>query len=141
MDNTTMKTRLAEFLHAAQTEIEALQVQLALGKMEAGDLFEQTKKDLDTRLTELKAAAEKSGTANTEKLKAAIDDLRLQLSFGKAIALDAFADQKEKIHQSAEKLEQEIRNGNYGLSPEMNLKLRNEIYKFRLKADLLKIRY
>lgn len=138
MENSNMKSRLASFITSAQTELDHLKVQLALGKMEAADLFEQSKKELLPRLEEISKAA---GQKGTDKLNAAIDNLRLQLALGKATALDAFMDQQEKITNALDRLEQEIKMGNYGLPAEMNLKIRNELYKFQLKTDILKIKY
>ena len=138
MEKESMKSRLAEFITTAKSEIDHLKVQLALGKMEASDLYEQTKADMLPRLEELKNTAGKKGA---EKLQASVDTLRLQLAMGKAVALDSFMDQQQKITKAIEQLEQEMRQGNYGLPDDLTLKIKNELYKFRLKTDILKIKY
>jgi hypothetical protein len=144
MKTPSLKDRLAGFLQNTQTEIDEMRVQMTLGKMEAADVFENMKKELREQLLkfpELAAGGEDKRNINLEKLRAVVDELKVQLTLGRAEARDAFHIQQEKINRSIDSLEHAIRNGNYGLSPDTNLAVRNELYKFKLKTDLLKIKF
>ena len=56
-------------------------------------------------------------------------------------ALDAYEDQKVKITNAIQQLEQNVRDSRNVLSSEAKIKIQNELEKFRLKMEILQIRY
>lgn len=125
----------------AQTEIEELRVKIALGKMNGADLFEEMKKELRDSISGITRELTEEGEEAINSVRAQIESLQVQLALGKAEALDAYEEQKEKINKAIDELEQNIRDSRNHLSYDLKIKIHNEIEKFKLKMDVLKIRY
>ena len=95
-------------LRKAATELEAFQVQVALGKAEAEDTFEKAKKKFDGFIHESKFKV-KEGQQQLNDLHGMFDEVQVQLALGKADTLDAFKDQKKKLLNKLHEIEVEIK--------------------------------
>jgi gas vesicle protein len=141
MGTTSYKDKLGKFIQKAQSEIDELRLKIALGKMDGADLFEDMKKELRESVSEFNAAFDKEKMAATETIIKGIETLQLQLALGKAEALDAYEGQKEKILHSITQLENELKENRSELMADARMKIQNELEKFRLKMEILQIRY
>lgn len=141
MGTTSYKDKLGRFIQKAQSEIDELRLKIALGKMDGADLFEDMKKELRESVSEFNAAFDKEKMAATETIIKGIETLQLQLALGKAEALDAYEGQKEKILHSITQLENELKENRSELMADARMKIQNELEKFRLKMEILQIRY
>ncbi|MEZ4923012.1 MAG: hypothetical protein R2780_07580 [Crocinitomicaceae bacterium] len=112
-DNTHVVDKVVDALRKAATELEALQVQAALGKAEASDKYEELKKKFDHFVHETKIkfeqGKEKAGDIQ-EEVQALLDELRVQLALGKAEGKEAFAEQKKKIVEKIRQIENKIKS-------------------------------
>ncbi|MBK8416354.1 MAG: hypothetical protein IPL22_18695 [Bacteroidetes bacterium] len=141
MGTTSYKDKLGRFIQKAQSEIDELRLKIALGKMDGADLFEDMKKELRESVSEFNSAFDKEKMAATETIIKGIETLQLQLALGKAEALDAYEGQKEKILHSITQLENELKENRSELMADARMKIQNELEKFRLKMEILQIRY
>jgi hypothetical protein len=136
-DSTTSE-KLADWLRKAAVEIEEFQVQFALGKAEAQDTFEDVKKDFREFIHEAKVVLAK-GQEKSKDIQTMIEDLQVQLNLGKAETREAFAEQKVKIAKALFDLEAYIVSTKTG--SEILEKTKAEMEKFRIKLEILKLRY
>jgi hypothetical protein len=140
---TTEKTILEKItgkLMKAQQELDDLAVQLALGKAEAKDKFEEIKKEFRTQVSEMKikfASSVLREMVNVSKTK--FEELELQLALGKADTAEAFEAQSKKILQSLHALENEIK-AKLSKNTEAN-SFSQEIESFKLKMEILRLKF
>jgi hypothetical protein len=103
--------KAAERLMELQQELDELTVQLALGKTEARDAFEEIKSDFYQRLVTLKHKAVSALMAESaETMQAKFEALEVQLALGKAESKEVFAEQLKKISHALQALEQAIQS-------------------------------
>lgn len=141
-EQQSLSDKIADGLRNALTEMEEFRVQLALGKAEARDLYEESKKKLNRFISEAKVKAadlEKTAGAEFVKLKTAFESLQVQLALGKADTKDAFEEQRKKIVASIAELETAIRSQK--VLNEYYTRLLLEMDKFKIKLDILKLRF
>lgn len=122
----------------AQIETEELQLQLALGKLEARDIYHDSKKKFYRYLHDIQQKAE-SVKSKKNEIITLIDELKLQLKLGKADTIDAFNKEKKVITNAIKRLEKVLQNNEYTF--EVYSKLRLEIEKFKIKLEILKLHY
>jgi hypothetical protein len=91
----------------AATELEELQLQLALGKSEAKDKFESLKKRFNGVVHDAELKADKAKEW-AEDMRTKFDELRVQLALGKAETKDAFEVQRKKINAKIHEIENYI---------------------------------
>ncbi len=137
-----MTEELIKKLRKAAIELEEFKLKAALGKAEARDHFESAKRNF--RLTMHKARLGLSKVRNAAgstitELRTSLDELRVQLALGKAESREAFQAQAVKIERILNKLEKIIRKNK--LADKQLTQLAVEIKKFRIKMDILKLRY
>lgn len=126
-------------LRAAASELEELQVQMALGKAEARDIFENIKKALHMRIQQLKSKISPVKTSGTMlPMVNALEQLQVQLALGLAETSEAFEEQRRNIEHSLSKLEAELRSGAPGRQV---AKMQLEIEKFKTKLQLVALGY
>ncbi|MBK9593710.1 MAG: hypothetical protein IPO32_20205 [Crocinitomicaceae bacterium] len=108
MEKSIIENVVSGFKKAA-TELEELQLQLALGKAEAKDKFESMKKRFNTFVhdAELKADDAKEWASD---MRTKFDELRVQLALGKAETKDAFEIQRKKINAKMHEIENYIQS-------------------------------
>ncbi|OYU97483.1 MAG: hypothetical protein CFE21_04100 [Bacteroidetes bacterium B1(2017)] len=100
MDAKQFSDQTKQLVSDWQKKLEEMQVQFSLGKMDAVDAFEKQKEQYRAALLTLKENLDKGQDLAEEKtaeMKAKMEELRLQLSLGKADGMDAFEEQKKKI--------------------------------------------
>ena len=137
----SFKNQLGKLINKAEMELDELRVKIALGKMNGADLFEEMKKDLHTVFHQLSSEVKSEGKEVADSIISKIENLQLQLALGKADALDEYEEQKSKINHSIDDLEQNVRDARSRLSYDSRIKIQNELEKFKLKMEVLQIRY
>lgn len=137
IDNALQK--VSEKLLLAQQEIDELTVQLALGKVEAKDKFEEIKHTFRMYVIELKNLLNASQKVIKPEVKTKLEELELQLALGKADTKDLFEVQKKKILQSINNLEDVIKkNWSNMQMPDF---FNHEVEQFKLKMEILRLRF
>lgn len=119
-------------------DLEHFQVQLALGKAEAKDKFEELKKKFNASVhsAKLKLAA---GKSKIDQIKSEFEEMQVQLALGKADTIDAFKAQKKKILRAISVLEKKLETNS--LSDEIESKFRHAIEKFKIQLEVLRVHY
>ena len=107
--NTHFIDNVVDLLRKSALELEQLQVQLALGKLEAKDKYEELKKDFSSFMRGVELKANDAHEFYTE-YRAKFDELRVQLALGKAETIEAFREQKHKLLSKMHELEVQIKS-------------------------------
>ncbi|GCC50019.1 hypothetical protein SanaruYs_02340 [Chryseotalea sanaruensis] len=131
---------VAENLLAAQQEIDDLILQLALGKAEAKDKFEELKKDFKASMASLKLQVISfTGSGVNKKTQDAIEQLENVLEKPEANGLIEFEAQRTKLLALVETIQNEVEEwlSNKQLSHEFI----NEFEKFKLKLEILNLKF
>jgi len=141
-----METNTLRFLDKAiiglrntAIELEEFQLQIALGKAEAADTYEEVKKKFMLFVHETSQKLDNSGHAIANKLAGKLGELYLQLQLGKAETREAFNNQKENIFKTIHEIENQLLAVDIGM--ELYLKLNSELKKFRIKMEILHMRF
>ena len=132
---TTLTEKIVNGLRKSATELEKFRLQAALGKAEAKTLYEDSKKKLNRSLHYAKHRLDQK----TRSWKADFEMLQLTLALGKAETADKFEEQRKKILKSLAKIEQAIHKNK--TADEFYSKLHIEIEKFKVKLEILRLRY
>jgi hypothetical protein len=138
----TIADKVIEGFKEAVVEMEELRLQVGLGKLEAQDLYEESKKKFNTYVHEAKTKLttfKDSVSNNTTTVLTAFETLQVQLALGKAETKEAFEEQIKAINKGITELEAVILNNK--TSNEIYTKLLMEIKKFKIKVEILKLRY
>ena len=137
---TNILQKVTDKLLAAQQEIDELALQLALGKADAWDKFEEIKSEFRFKVSELKnILANPAENYLSPEVKAKIEELELQLALGKADSKDLFEGQKKKIMNALTNLEEDIqRNWRRIKAPDFFV---HEVEQFKLKMEILRLRF
>lgn len=125
-------------LRKAAIELEEFQLQLALGKAEAADKFEDAKKKFNEIIHNAKEKLNE-GKVKATDLKRKFEGLQIQLALGKAETKDAFNEQKKKIIKAIQEIEHTLKATEMG--SEFYLKLNSEVEKFKIKMQILHLRF
>ena len=139
MSAKSFREQLGELIQKAEAELDELQLNIALGKMTGADLFEDIKRELRESFREIKSDLHNPGNEN--EFTQLVNSLYSLAQSGKAEAAEAFEEQKLKITNVISQLEKLVQGAGGPLSNETIIKIRNEIDKFRLKMEILHIRY
>lgn len=129
-------------LQRAVVELEEFRVQAALGKAEARDLYEESRKKFLRTLRETSEAISKSQLLNEDKyiqMQVWMDELKVQLALGKAETREMLEKQRKKIATALSDMEKFIRE-----NPELNhlfTRLLLESGKLKIKLEILQLRY
>jgi hypothetical protein len=141
-EKKSVTEKIVSGYRAMLTEIEEWRVQAALGKAEAKDIYEESKKKFNLFLHESKA---KLGVLKTktesgvDQVKGAFEALQVQLALGKAESKEVFEEQSKKISKALHDLENSIKGNE--TTNEYYTKLRMEAEKFKIKLEILQLRY
>lgn len=141
-NKTTIGEKIIDDLKKTTLELEKLRVQVALGKAEAHDFYESSKKKFQKRISGVKAKliiAGKNSSEQIEHLMMLLDRLQVQLALGKAETRDAFNEQRKKINSVLTDLEKFITTDK--TAKVVYVKLLTEIKKFKIKLDIISLRY
>jgi hypothetical protein len=141
METIQIKQKLTTFIQKAQEEIDSLRVKAALGRMDATDVLYEMSKDMNHNLQLLSKELRSESSALASKAEDYMERIRYQVALGKAEAGKAYDERKEQIRRTMMDFDHWLKSDGVGLSPETRLKIQNELEKFRLKMDILRIRY
>lgn len=139
---TSIADAIINGLKKATVELEEFRVQVALGKAEAHDAYEDAKKKLNHILHDTAQRFTANGTTTkdvVQELTAMFQTLQVQLALGKAETREVFEAQRLKISHALQRLEKYIENTE--LVAELKETLHREIHKFNIKLEILKLRY
>jgi len=139
---SSLSDQIIKGLKKAVVEIEEFRLQAALGKAEARDIYEASKKKLNRYVQEAHIRLESVKTVTKDKaneLRAVLETLQVQLALGMADSREVFEAQRKKISRSLSQLEKVLEN-NHDADAYLAT-LRMEVKKFRIKMDILKLRY
>ena len=142
LEKTSLTEKIINGLRKAAEELEHFQLQFALGKAQAKDAYEETKKNFYRYIHEAKILLENAKEITKEKatiLKTILEELQVQLALGKAETKEAFEEQRKKITNALNDLEALIRSNK--TSSEYYSKLMMETEKFKVKMEILRMQY
>lgn len=142
LEQTSLSDKIINGLKKAATELEEFRLQAALGKAEAHDVYDEVKKKFNKYVHESKLRLDNAKDIAKEKsvqIKALLETIQVQLALGKAESKEAFETQRKKITKALNELEEHIKKNK--TANEYYTKLLLEIGKFRIKLDILKMRY
>lgn len=132
--------KVADKLMKIQEELDELALQLALGKAEAKDKFEEVKKEFKKKVTELKHSLTTTALNKmSDVVKTKFEELELQLALGKADTAEIFEAQSKKILQSLHNLENEIKK-DLQQSNDLN-SFSHDMENFKLKMEILRLKF
>lgn len=137
-ENIHFIDKVVASLRKAAIEMEEFQVKAALGKAEAEDKYEETKKKFNAFIQDSKSKIE-AGKEKVEDINAKLDELRVQLALGKAETTEAFKKQKKQLLLTLHELEVKIKT-NERLS-RMYAFVLIEIEKFKVQLDVLEEKF
>lgn len=131
---------LADRLVEAQRELDEFTLQLALGKAEAKEKFEEIKKQFSIRLNNLRKtlASQKVETLSKE-ITAKLDELEKALNAGKVEDKEMFMAQKKLIMKSLMAFENEVRRRLPQILDAQHFI--HEIENFKLKMEILRLKF
>jgi hypothetical protein len=141
-EKTNLTDKIISGLKKAAVELEEFRLQAALGKAEARDVYDDAKKKFNRYIHESKIKLDSAKITVKDKsiqLRTLLETLQVQLALGKAESKEAFESQRKKIAKAINELEVFISNNK--LANEYSTKLLLEAGKFRIKLDILKMRY
>lgn len=131
---------VAENLLTAQQEIDDLMLQLALGKAEAKDKFEELKKDFKASMASLKLQVISFTDAGlNNKTQDAIEQLENALEKPVANSLIEFEAQRTKLLALVEIIQNEVEE--WLTSKQLSHEFINEFEKFKLKLEILNLKF
>lgn len=137
-ENSHLIDNVVDALRKAATELEAFQVQVALGKADAEDKYEEVKKNFNAFVHESKFKV-KEGQQQLNDLHGMFDELLVQLALGKADTLEAFKEQKKKLLFRLHEIEVEIKTNE--LLNRMYEYALIDIEMFKVQLEILEERY
>ncbi len=136
----TMLLYLTDSLVEAQRELDELTLQLALGKAEARDKFEDVKSQFGFRLANLKITLVKQQPSVMDSnVIAKWHDLEKRLNTGVVENKEMFAAQRKLIMKSLHAFEAEIKRK---IPNNLNIQyFDSQIENFKLKMEILRLRF
>lgn len=138
-ENKTLTEIIIQGLRTAASELEEFQLQIALGKAEAKDLFEDVKKQMKDFIRTSKNKYHTLKDAEILKLINFIEHLEVQLTLGLAETKETFEEQRKEINRALNQVEAELK-ANTSVD-ELKAVTHLEIEKFRMKLELLALHY
>ncbi len=139
-----MKT-VKEYLDDAKTVVEGLNVQLHLGRADAEKAFEEQKANLRDWSVQMKSRideAEGLSKEQSEKIKIALEELRVQAALGKATTEDLLKEQQTELKRGMEKLRSDLdlvfatsKEHSDDLLEDLSLRL----HDYQVKFDIFKL--
>ncbi len=132
--------RIADKLSEAQQEIDELAVQLALGKAEAKDKFEELKKEFRSRLNEFKHyLTVPSSDKELSGVRTIVENLEKDLERGEASTKEDFASQQKDILTTTTSLQDTLEKKAEVSSTSHDFM--HELEKFKIKLEILQLKF
>lgn len=138
--NKNLTDKIVAGIKSLAGELDHLKVQMALGKAEAKDLFEELKDDFRSGIRETQESL--SQLKKDEKIRKfinAFEHLQVQLALGKAETAEMFAEQASKLRAAVNELENQI-SSNPGLKNIIG-EMHFEFDKFRIRMELMELHF
>jgi hypothetical protein len=126
-------------LKKTAAELEEFQLQLALGKADASDKFEELKKGFNTIVQDAKTKFSKKDL-DTDDLKKKFEEIQHLLAPAKVETRAAFIEQKETILNAIEEIEQALRTSSE-VDKEYHFVFNTEVEKFKIKVEILRLQF
>jgi hypothetical protein len=126
-----------EKLQIARQELDELTVQLALGKAEARDKFDEIKRDFLKRIHELNQALGVDG--NTNEVNRKISALEKHLRVDEANAKGTWDNRFKNIFASLEEVKSAV--ANRIKTVQSNTDFEHEVEMFKLKLEILRLKF
>ncbi len=146
MDTQTKSTEkpillnLADKLVEAQREVDELTLQLALGKAEVNEKYEEMKNEFRYRVVNFKnTLLSRQSNEIYKELIARLDQLEERLKIGKAESREKFVEERKFILKTLRTIESEIRKR---LPDNLDVQhVKQEIEDFKLKMEILHLKF
>ncbi|HLP33458.1 MAG TPA: hypothetical protein VK202_08305 [Bacteroidia bacterium] len=141
--NTNFEEQLNRWMRDWNNKLERIRLNISLGKLDATEAFEEQKDQLRDHLAEWKSTADKVVTAtqeNVDAVKKAYENLILQLSLGKAEAIDTFVEQRQKIEQALHNVYEKSKQA-YGKSEELREAFNNNAQAFKTNLEIIQLQF
>lgn len=141
MERKTIK----EHVEALKTTVEWLNVQLHLGKADAEKAFEEQKANLRDWAAKMSSRIDEAKELNRQqaaKIKATLEDLRVQAALGKATSEDLFGEQQKELKKTMEQLRSDLDlvfNTTKGHSDEFLEDLSLKLHDYQVRFDIFKL--
>ena len=138
--NDKITERVITQMRKVADDLEKFQVQVALGKAEAKDQFEATRKQFlaVVRKMQERLSIEKP---RVKELTDLLVELQVKLSEGKATTIAEYKKQRKELIDLLEALENAIALKLHALEGnEHYLKLKHEIHKMQIKLEIIRFR-
>jgi hypothetical protein len=110
---TNYQNQMRAWMTDWNKKFEEMQVQFALGKMDAVESFEKQKDQMRQAIVAFKVQLDKVEDLTQEQvnsLKAKAEALQVQLSLGKADGIDYFDDQRKLIEHAVDELKAKLKD-------------------------------
>lgn len=134
MEKEHLGERIAKGLRRSAEELEKLDVQLHLGKMEALEVYESMRKNYAHTLHDVKNDVQKQRDQFIHMLNK-LEELRVQLELGKAETMETFQERKKQLKLAIHDLEVAIKT-----NPEFirrYAQVLESLEQFKLKLEIL----
>lgn len=141
--NTNFEEQLNRWMRDWNTKLERIRLNISLGKLDATEAFEEQKDQLRDHLAEWKSKADEVMAAtqeNADAVKKAYENLMLQLSLGKAEAVDTFVEQRQKIELALQDVYEKSKQS-YGKSDELREAFNNNAQAFKTNLEIVQLQY
>jgi hypothetical protein len=125
-------------LKKTAAELEEFQLQLALGKADASDKFEELKKGFNNVVHEAKIKLSKKDL-DTNDLKQKFEEIQHLLAPCKVETRAAFIEQKETILNAIEEIETALKTSE--VDKEYHFVFNTEVEKFKIKVEILRLQF
>ncbi|MCB0754111.1 MAG: hypothetical protein H6603_08900 [Flavobacteriales bacterium] len=139
------KKTIKDHLETLKTTVEGLNVQLHLGKADAEKAFEEQKANLRDWAVKMRSRVDEAKELNKEqatKIKATLEELRLQAALGKATSEDLLREQQQELKKKMEQLRSDLdlvfdtgKEHSDQILEELSLKL----HDYQIKFDIFKL--
>lgn len=141
-NNKSFTDRIIEGLHKTLAEVEDLQVQASLGKAEAKQLISKLKDNFHGYVHEAKVKFNDASTIieeNSAKIKEHFNEIEKIINTGVSDSLNTLGKQKESVSHLITDLEKSVKENKSSAKIYNDINL--EIEKFKLKLELIKLKY
>lgn len=139
---TEFKSIAENLVHKIKEEFTDVKSKWAPVEEEAIQRFEELKADFNETLTAIDKTLQEWKAGSREEadaIRLKIDELRVQLSLGKAEGMEAFEEQKKKISAEWSLLKMKLEQ--HPEFPKMEQALKQKFMDWRIRLDMLKIQF
>jgi hypothetical protein len=139
-----LRAPLQAHLAAWQTTVQAFEAQLKLGRKEAIDRLEQQKQTFTMGLDHLESELQRSrGIVQSQRQTfiAAINNLKLQISLGRAESRDLFVAQQKLVHDAIARLDDEFNRHREAISDKLGAEYVRWVNSVKAEFDAASVHF